>query len=431
MTDTIAHGERVLLGAILLDNSQLSRVNLGVKDFANAAHGQVFEVAARLIGSGTVTDALTVAEALERETGRKDWLSLTAGMTRDCLAPGNAPAYAEAVRRASIARHAARIGERLMQHAAADDAVSDAIRDLLELSAANRNHVVHILDAMQGALDELSNLSAGKLPGVRTGMRDLDDALGGLHAGDLVIVAARPAMGKTAFALNLAAAADCGVGVISGEQGRAQIGMRMMAIDGPASLHRMRTGALSDDEWARVTRVMHAAKERPIWIYDRPGPGISEVVSQARAWRFHQGIGVLLVDYLQKISGGAGKEMRLQVGDVAAQFKNLARELSIPVVVLAQVKREVESRPMGADGLGRMPYMSDIAESGIVEQEADQVMTLYRPEVYDETEQHKGVAIINICKNRHGPVGFKRLSWRGEYLKFGDLAHAEDRWGPR
>jgi replicative DNA helicase len=430
MTDTAIHCERVVLGAILADNSQLQHVKLQRGDFSVSAHGQIFDLARRLIGAGKVTDALTIAEALELETGRKDWLGITARIQQDCLAPSNAPTYAAVIRKASLARQAALIGQRLVD--GGDDVISGAIRDLIELSSTTREHACHISDAINQAMDELSAIVDGKPPGVRTGMHDLDEALGGMHDEDLIVVGARPAMGKTAFMLNVALAANVGVGVISGEQGRAQIGMRTFAMQGPVSLHHMRIGKLDDLEWSRVAHAIGTLKARPFWINDKPGPTIDEVVAQARAWKFHNNIGLLMIDYLQKIRGGQGQDFRLQVGDIAVQLKNLARELKIPVVALAQVNRSVEARPLGQDGLGRMPYMSDLAEAGIIEQEADQVITLYRPEVYDDSEFYRGIAYTNICKNRHGPVGHKAVSWRGEFLKFGDLARQEmpyqDRW---
>lgn len=424
MTDA----ERYLLGAILADNAQLARVSVSASDFAVTVNAQVFDAARRLIGAGKATDAVTVAELLERETGRRDWLTLTAEMQRDCLAPGNAASYAAVVRRASLTRQSAAIGERLIQGAD----VQDAIRDLMALSSNDRSHACHVTDAMDAAMDDLVKSQEGALPGVRTGMRDLDEALGGMHDEDLIIVAARPAMGKTAFMLNLACAADGALGVISGEQGRSQVGMRLFAMEGPISLHNMRTGRLGDEEYLRVTRVMNDMKNRSMWIFDKPAPTIEDIVAQARAWKFHNDIKLLMVDYLQKIRGGAGENFRLQVGDITAQLKDLARELKIPVVVLAQAKREVEARNIGQDGMGRMPFMADIAESAIIEQEADQILTLYRPEVYDDDPKYRGIAYVNICKNRHGPIGHKALSWRGEYLKFGDLARTEmavqDRW---
>lgn len=429
MTDTAIHCERVVLGAILADNSQLRNVQLQQRDFSVTAHGQVFESARRLIGAGKVINAITIADELERETGRKDWLQITVGMHQDCLAPSNAPTYAAVIRKASLARQAAAIGQRLVS--GGDDVISNAIRDLIELSSVNREHSCHISDAVKAACDDLTAIVDGKPPGVMTGMRDLDEALGGMHDEDLIVVGARPAMGKTAFMLNVALAAKVGVGVISGEQGRAQIGMRAFAMQGPVSLHHMRIGKLDDEEWSRVSTAIGYLRTRPFWLNDKPAPTIDDIVSQARAWKFHNNIGMLMIDYLQKIRGGQGQDFRLQVGDIAVQLKNLARELKIPVVALAQVKREVENRTLGQDGLGRMPYMSDLAEAGIIEQEADQVITLYRPEVYDDSLQYQGIAYTNICKNRHGPVGHKVVSWRGEYLKFGDLAHQElrqDRW---
>lgn len=430
MTETAIRCEREVLGAILLDNSQLRNVQLQQRDFSVTAHGQMFEIARRLIGAGKVIDAVTIADELDRELGRSGWLEIAARMQQDCMSPTNAATYAAVVRKSSLARQAATIGRRLVD--GGDDVISGAIRDLIELSSVNREHACHISDAIKDAMDALTEIVEGKPPGVRTGMRDLDEALGGMHDEDLIVVGARPAMGKTAFMLNLAAAANVGVGIISGEQGRAQIGMRMFAMEGPVSLHRMRIGKLDDEEWSRLATAIGALKARQFWLNDKPAPTIDDIVSQARAWKFHNNIGLLMIDYLQKIRGGQGQDFRLQVGDIAVQLKNLARELKIPVVALAQVKREVENRPLGQDGLGRMPFMSDLAEAGIIEQEADQVITLYRPEVYDDSPQYQGVAYANICKNRHGPVGHKTVSWRGEYLKFGDLARQEssyrDHW---
>lgn len=428
MTDTAITCERVVLGAILADNSQVQHVELLPRDFSIAAHGQIYEAARRLIGAGKVTDALTVAEALESETGRRDWLQIAARAQQECLAPSNAPAYAAVVRKASLARQAGQIGQRLME--GGGDAISAAIRALIEIGATNQEHACHVSEAIRLAVDQLEAATAGKLPGVRTGVRDLDEMLGGLHSEDLIVIGARPSQGKTAFMLNVACAADVAVGIITGEQGRTQIGMRLFAMEGPVSLHRMRTGKLDDEEWSRVATVMGEMRQRPIWMYDKPSPSIDEIVSQARAWKFHNNIGLLMVDYLQIIRGH-GENLRMQVGDSVQQLKDLGRELKIPVVALSQVVRAVESRPMGEDGLGRMPYMGDLAEASFIEQIADVVGTLYRPEVYDDQPQYKGVAYFNACKNRSGPTGHKALSWRGEYLKFGDLARQEshqDRW---
>jgi replicative DNA helicase len=214
--------------------------------------------------------------------------------------------------------------------------------------------------------------------------------------------------------------------MISGEQSRAQMGMRLMAIDGRVGLHRMRKGTLEDMDWARLNNAMDRLRKLPMWMNDKPSPTIQEVRRQAAAWKYEHNIKLLMVDYLQKISGGAGSNRAEQIGDVASELKNIAREFEISVVALAQVNRAVEANPLGSDGMGRMPFMNDIRESGVVEAEADIVITGYRPAVYlPDDQRFKDLAIFNVCKSRHGPIGFIECSWQGEYLKFGDLAETE------
>jgi replicative DNA helicase len=215
------------------------------------------------------------------------------------------------------------------------------------------------------------------------------------------------------------------VGVISGEQSRVQIALRSIAIRGTVKLHNMRLGKIGDEEWMRINGAISALSTAPIWLFDKPGPTLDDIRRQARRWRYENRIDVLMVDYLQKIQG-SGRDKRLEVADVAAQLKNLARELDIPVLALAQVNRSVETRPLGEHCMGRMPHAGDMAESGNIEQEADQIVTLYRPEVYNQEQRFKGLAYANVCKNRHGPTGVIDIAWRGEYLQFGDLARTED-----
>jgi replicative DNA helicase len=207
--------ERILLGALLSDNAQMARVKLDASDFTVTANGQIFTAIKRMIGAGKVCDALTVSEMLEQETGRKEWLPLTVSMQRECLTPKNASAYADSVRKHSIARTAARIGESLVS----GGDVNEAIRSLMLLNSVDKDWVCHQFEAAQEAIDEMQRATEGALVGVTSGVHDIDDMLGGFHDGDLVVIGARPAMGKTAFMLNLAAGADCPVGMISGEQG--------------------------------------------------------------------------------------------------------------------------------------------------------------------------------------------------------------------
>lgn len=434
MSQSLHACEQSVIGSLMLDNSQLAQCDLSESDFASATHREIFGAIRRLIGAGKVCDVLTVSELLEAETNRKEWLAYAANLAKETLTPSNAPAYASAVRQASVTRRAKLIAQRL-QDDPSQESIDSSIRDLMALNATQKDFVCHQSDAIRLAADHLMEvIESGSQPGIPSGLRDLDEALGGFHDGDLVVIAGRPAMGKTALMLNasVAAAERKAVGVFSGEQGREQIGMRLLSIGGPVSLHRMRTANLDDDEWIRITKVMNLAKDRPIWLYDKPAPSIDDIERQARAWKFERNIGIIFVDYLQKISGGRGQDFRLQIGNVCTRLKNLGRELEIPVIALAQVKREVESRAMGPDGMGRMPYMGDIAEAAIIEQESDVIITQYRPEVYESRPEWMGLAFMNICKNRHGPIGYKPVAWRGEYLQFGDLAKTEmqhrDQW---
>lgn len=425
--------EQAVLGSMMLDNTVIDQCNVTPDDFFNARHRQICEAIFRLYARREPVDALTVYEELERSSNKSSiefGLDFLAKLCRETAAPRNGAAYADVVRKHSQLRSAHAIGQQLMA-LESSEAIDDKIRALIELTQETKNHTCHIHEAMSDALDLLDKKTAL----TSTGLKDLDDALGGFHAGDLVVVGARPAMGKTAFMLNLALAATIPVGLISGEQGRDQIGMRVIAIDKSVSLHSMRTCTLNDDEWSRINAAMLASKSKNIWVYDRAAPSIDDIIRQARQWKYEKDMRILMVDYLQKITGGEGDTLRERIGNIAARLKDLARELNICVVALAQVKREVETRSMGTDGLGRMPYMADLAECGIIEQEADVVLTLYRPEVYSTEAQFQGVAYTHICKNRHGAIGFNPCVWRGEFLQFGDMAKNElsvvpDRWSP-
>ena len=422
--------EQNVIGAVMIDAGMFSQCAISPNDFFNGKHRLAWEAIVRLYAKREPLDPVSVAEELDRhdQLSNAGGLDYLASMSHNTASTSSAPHYANIVRQYSQLRAAQAIGKKLMM---LDDAstLEDRIRELIELTKDAQNHACSIQEAMSQAIDLLDQPSAAATP---TGLKDLDEALGGFHNGDLVVVGARPAMGKTAFMLNLALASTVPVGIISGEQGRDQIGMRFIAIDGKVSLHHMRTHRLDDEEWSRINGAISAARDKRIWINDKPAPSIDDVIRQARVWAYEKKIGLLCIDYLQKLGGGEGEDKRNRIGDITAKSKNLARELNIPVILLSQVKREIEQRAMGGEGLGRMPYMSDLSESGIIEQEADAVITLYRPEVYEQKPQYKGLAYVNICKQRHGPTGYLPIAWRGEYLQFGDLAQNEmayrDKW---
>lgn len=422
--------EQSVLGAVMLDASVLAKCELHPGDFHNVRHREIWRVMQQQSASNRPCDALSLAERLDAVGKLEDsgGLPYLATLCRETASSAAGPHYAQRIRSLSILRQARAMGDRLSKIDDTDQ-LDSHIRDLIELTKGAQDFTCDLHTAMTDAI----GLMDGSMPSLSTGLKDLDAMIGGLHDEDLIVVGARPAMGKTAFMLNLALSAKGAVGIISGEQGRAQIGMRCIAIGHHVSLHGMRMATLSDLEWSRVTDAIQAARDKQIWLYDKPAPTIDEVVRQARSWKYERGIKVLMVDYLQKLRGGEGEAFRLQLGDVIARLKDLGRELRIPIVVLAQVKREVEARPMHDDGLGRMPFAADMAESSVIEQEADQIMTLYRPEVYaSDDPRFRGMAYVNVCKNRHGPIGHSQVVWRGEFLQFADLAHHEtayqDRW---
>lgn len=431
MNDPTLALEENVIGAMLLDGSQVDAVELSPDDFVSSKNRRIYEAIRRLHAKNELVDAVTVAEVLAESAGNESWLAVTCAIARDTISPNQARAYGKLVKQKSRMRQAMRIAADLQNAVTGDtsEAIDLAIRGLMDLNHVGQSWNCTLSEALGPALDELDRCHAanGKPIGLPTGIRDLDRDLGGMHRSDLIVVGARPATGKTAFMLNTLLGCRAPAGVISAEQGRLQVALRMIAICGEVRLHAMRMGKIDDDEWSRVSAAVNSLQAASVWMFDKPAPTLADIQRQARRWRYEHKIEVLMVDYIQKIAG-AGKDKRLEVGDVAIGLKNLGRELDIPVLALAQVNREVEKRPLGDDGMGRMPYMGDLAESGIIEQESDQVLTLYRPEVYSEEARFKGLAIANVCKNRHGPVGAIEMSWRGEYLKFGDLAREEQTW---
>lgn len=408
--------EAALVGMAIRDGSVVPLTGLSPADFETSLHAMAWEAAAALHADGVAADALTVAEAVQARHG------LACGpevgrLSRDAPSPSSAAHYAVRLREAAARDRLVALAARMTDGGPVADIVTDAMQELTALSSSGRKRSQWLREVLPAVIDDLDGKSC--LPVVPSGFADIDKTLGGLHGGDLIVVAARPAMGKTAFGLNLLRhACDAGrvVGMISGEQGREQIAQRVVALKGDVSLARMRARNLNDNDWSRISASMVAAKEYRLLIDDLPRPKLTDCVSIARGWKHAHGLELLVVDYLQLIQA-AGDGFRLQVGEVAQGLKALARELLIPVVVLAQVKREVEARPMG-DGMGRLPHMGDIAESSIIEQAADQILTLYRPAAYPESSRAEGEAWLNVAKNRHGKTGLIPLTWKGNSLRF-------------
>jgi replicative DNA helicase len=411
----------------MLDNALFDDVaeRLSEDDFYRADHRTIFAAMGELRKQGVPFDAVTLAEYFERRKVETIGLAYLATITRDTPTTVNALAYAQIVRDRSMSRGALKISASLADAVNNSNpaAVDTAIRALMALEQVGRDweHSAH--DMMTAAVDHLDTIhQAGThIIGVSSGLMDLDDRLGGFHDGDLIVIGARPAVGKTALLLNMAVASGVGAGIISAEQPAEQLALRVISREGSVSVHNMRRGKLSQSDWQRVAAGTGIAAKLPLWVNDKPGMTIGELGRQARKWKHQRGIKALYVDYLQRIGADGGRNtIREATIEVTRGLKSLARELNIPVITLAQVVRAVDQRE------DKHPHMSDLQESGAIEQEADQIIMLYRGEPYNDPLCPPGVAHLDVAKNRHGPTGLFKIAWNGEFMRFGDLAHEVD-----
>jgi replicative DNA helicase len=383
-------------------------------------------------------DALTVAESLERSNELEEvgGLAYIAALAQNTPSAANIRRYAEIVRERAVMRQLAAVGT-----AIADSAYNPGGREPGQLLDEAESRVFEIAEAgsrgKQGFLampqlltqvveriDMLYNRdNASDVTGVPTGYTDLDEMTSGLQPGDLVIVAGRPSMGKTALSLNIAenVALEAGlpVAVFSMEMAATQLVMRLIGSIGRLDQHRLRTGRLQDDDWQRLTQAVGRLNECPMHIDETPALNALEV--RARARRLHRQygkLGLIVLDYLQLMSSSTqGENRATEISEISRGLKALAKELNVPVVALSQLNRSLEQRP------NKRPVMSDLRESGAIEQDADVILFIYRDEVYNPDSPDKGVAEIIIGKQRNGPIGTVRLTFRGENTRFENYAN--------
>lgn len=422
--------EQGVLGALLLDSRVMGRLKLQPEDFFRREHAAIFEAMCQFDAAGKPFDAIVLGEWFEAQ-GRGSLVE-NGALLFDLQAsqPGTAmaSAHAQVVREKSNLRQMIEISARLSESCFCPDGRSSAeildegIRDMMALTKADARHEFSLQDAVRSAWDDTQEAIAnpGVLRGVPTGYERMDRRLGGLHRGDLIILGARPSMGKTALMVNLAlnaAARDFVVGLISGEQSALQIGQRAMAVESQVPAERMRSGDFEDEHWPRMSDAIRVLKSRRAQIYDRSAPTLEEVCRIARRWVQEHGCQVLYVDYLQRIRSPKAQNRIDEVSDIARGLKTLARDLDIPVVALAQVKAEVDKRPSD-----KRPGLGDVANSDEATREADLIGFLYRDEVYDENSQRRGIAELNFEKNRHGPTGRFEFRFDAQTMRFLDLA---------
>ena len=288
----------------------------------------------------------------------------------------------------------------------------------------------HIKDVLMESFDDIEKIAAngGTVAGISTGFVDLDQKTAGLHPSDLVIVGARPAMGKTAFGLNLVQNAAVKGGktcaVFNLEMSKKQIVNRMLACEAGVSMEHIRSGNMTDQDWEKLVEALGPLSEAPIYIDDTGGITFSEVRSKCRKLKIEHGLDLVMIDYLQLMSGSgrAGDNRQQEISEISRGLKMMARELDVPVIALSQLSRTLESR---AD---HRPMMSDLRESGAIEQDADVIIFLYRDEYYHPDSEDKNIAEIIIGKQRNGPVGTVKLRYDGEYTRFSNLAHMPNQY---
>ncbi len=430
--------EQAVLGAIFLEPSSLTMASeiLIPEDFYRASHQRIFNVMLTLSEKGEPVDLITVTSELAdmkllEEIGNVSYLS---DLASSVPTAANIEYYAKIVEEKSILRRLIRTATTIAtdgysQDDEVDVLLNEAEKSILEVSRRKNNGAFqNIKDVLVGAYDniELLHTRVGDVTGIPTGFTELDRITAGFQRNDLIIVAARPSVGKTAFALNIAQSVavktDENVAIFSLEMGAQQLVMRMLCAEGNIDAQRLRTGKLTPEDWGKLTMAMGSLSNAGIYIDDTPGVKINEIRSKCRRLKQENGLGMILIDYLQLIQGNgrAGENRQQEVSEISRSLKALARELEVPVIALSQLSRGVESRQ------DKRPMMSDIRESGSIEQDADIVAFLYRDDYYDKESENKNIIEIIIAKQRNGPTGTVELAFVKEFNKFVNLERRFD-----
>jgi len=431
--------EQSVLGGLLLDNSAYDRISdrIAETDFYRDEHRRIFRAIQRLQERGKPADVVTVAEALDGagETEHTGGLPYLGELAQNTPSAANIGRYAEIVRDRAVLRQLVTVGDEIASAAInplgrePKDILDEAEAKVFAIAESGARHASgfqHINPLLTQVVERIQELhdrdNASDITGIPTGYSDLDKMTSGLQPGDLVIVAGRPSMGKTSFSLNIAehVAIEYGapVAVFSMEMGGAQLAMRMLASVGRLDQQRVRTGKLNDDEWSRLSYALGKIHEKAIYIDETPA--LNPIDLRARARRLHRQcgkLGLIVIDYLQLMSGSsAGENRATEISEISRSLKGIAKELECPVIALSQLNRSLEQRP------NKRPVMSDLRESGAIEQDADVILFIYRDQVYNPDSPDKGTAEIIIGKQRNGPLGTCRLAFLGEYTRFENFA---------
>jgi len=428
--------EKSTIGSILIDKDAITKISDFVKseDFYHDAHRLIYQAMNDLYDKRVPIDLVTLTNILEE----KKELKLIGGASYLALLANEVPTathifqYATIVKQKSILRKLILAGDNIkglgyMEEQDTEELIEKAERSLFQVSQTYMSdRFVHIKDVLNKTYEKISDLhdpmAKEKYRGIPTGFKSLDGLLSGLQPSDLVILAARPSMGKTALALNIAqnvAKKGKCVGLISLEMSKEQLVERMFCSLLAVDSWKMRTGKLSDDDFGRIGTIMDELNSMKIFIDDSIGNSIAELKAKARRLKMENGLDFLVIDYLQLMSAGSSfmsQTNRVQeISEISRSLKALARDLSIPILALSQLSRAVELRP------SKVPQLSDLRESGAIEQDADVVLMMYREDYYEEDTERKGITDVFVRKHRNGPIGHVELAFKREQMKFLDI----------
>jgi replicative DNA helicase len=435
--------EQALIGGLMLNAQAWDKVADVVlaEDFYRKDHTLIYSAIGKLIEGGSPCDVVTLSEHLDArgELEQVGGLEYLATLANETAGAANARAYAKIIRERSTLRALINAGNEISGNAFASDGRSasevldDAERMVFEIAekgSRGRKGFRSLKQILPEAVDRIDLLhqSDGSITGISSGYHEFDKMTAGLQAGDLVIIAGRPSMGKTTFALNIAENAAIGskvpTAVFSMEMPSQQLAFRMISSLGRVDQTHLRTGNFPDEDWSRINTAVQLMSDAPIYIDDTPSLSPTEIRARARRLHREHGLGLVVIDYLQLMQVEGSKENRAtEISEISRGLKALAKELEVPVIALSQLNRSVEQRT------DKRPVMSDLRESGAIEQDADLIIFIYREEVYNQDTPRKGIADIAIAKQRNGPIGDFPLTFVGRYTKFENWvpdAYAED-----
>lgn len=424
--------ERSVIGSMIMDRDAIVVASeiLSDEDFYQKQYGILFDTMIELNNEGKPVDLVTLQDKLKEKNVPPELCSIEfiRGLITAVPTSANVKHYATIVKEKAVLRNLIKVTESITNDCYLGN---ESVEELLEVTekkvfdiVQNRGSTdfVSIQDVVINAIEsiEAASKSKGTVTGIATGFYDLDYKMAGLQPSDLILVAARPSMGKTAFVLNIAeyVAVKSGIttAIFSLEMSKEQLVKRILAMNSKVDSQRIRSGELLDDDWVKLVESANAIGNSNLIIDDTPGISIGELRSKCRKFKLEKNLGLIIIDYLQLMSGGKKAESRQQeISDISRSLKALAREINAPVIALSQLSRAVEQRP------DKRPMLSDLRESGAIEQDADVVMFIYRDDYYNHDSEEAGISEIIIGKQRNGPTGTVKLGWQSQYTKFVNL----------